>query len=141
MKIRFWFWLPFGSHFGGVLGAQMEAKAIKKPLQKSIKKMMLKMSPNWSQREPQMASPGDPPTPYSELRGPPGSHQGALLKDSPEELYSKTCKSPLNSCKSLPNSIQKHAKNDPNQSKISLRYYLVFWTWFSCQQLQSGIRE
>ena len=50
MNFSFWFWLPFGVHFGGVLGAQMEAKAIKKPLQKNIKKMMPKMTPNWSQR-------------------------------------------------------------------------------------------
>ena len=54
-------WHPFGSHFGGVLGAQMEAKAIKKPLQKNIKKMMPKMKPNWSQRDPQMGSSGNPP--------------------------------------------------------------------------------
>ena len=85
MKFSFWCWSPFGSHFGGVLGAQMEAKATKKPLQKNIKKMMPKMSPNWSQREAQMASPGDPP-PYYKLRTPPGSQQGALLKASPEEL-------------------------------------------------------
>ena len=50
MKFSFWFWPPFGSHFGGVLGAQMEAKAIKKPSQKNIKKNMSKMTPNWSQR-------------------------------------------------------------------------------------------
>ena len=43
------------------MGPQMEAKAIKKPLKKTIKNMMPKMSPNWSQRDPQMASPGDPP--------------------------------------------------------------------------------
>ena len=50
MNFSFWFWPPFGSHFGNVLGAQMEAKAIKKPSQKHIKKMMPKMTPNWSQR-------------------------------------------------------------------------------------------
>ena len=61
----------------------MEAKAIKKPLQKNIKKMMPKMKPNWSQRDPQMASPGDP----LPLRTPPGSQQGALRKAQPAELY------------------------------------------------------
>ena len=49
MNFNFWFWPPFGFHFGGVLGAQMEAKAIKKPFQKNVKQMMPKMSPNWSQ--------------------------------------------------------------------------------------------
>ena len=50
MIFRFWFWPPFGSHFGGLLGVQVEAKAIKKPSQKNIKTMMPKMKPNWSQR-------------------------------------------------------------------------------------------
>ena len=53
MIFVFWFWPPFGSHFGGVLGAKMEANAIKKPLQKNIKQMMPKMTPNWSQRRSQ----------------------------------------------------------------------------------------
>ena len=56
MIFRFWFWPPFGSHFGCVLGAQMEAKAIKKPLQKNIKQMMPKMNPNWSQRGSQIGA-------------------------------------------------------------------------------------
>ena len=85
MIFVFWSWVPFGSHFGGVLGAQMEAKAFKKALQINIEKMMSKMSPNWSQSDPKMASPGDPP-PYYKLRELPGSQQGALLKASPEEL-------------------------------------------------------
>ena len=50
MNFSFRFWLPFGSHFGGVLGVQMEAKAIKKSPQKNTKKMIPKMTPNWSQR-------------------------------------------------------------------------------------------
>ena len=73
---------PFGSHFGGVLGAQMEAKAIKKPLQKNIKKMMPKMKPNWSQRDPPMASPGDPHPPI--LRTAPTAWEPSRV--SPEGL-------------------------------------------------------
>ena len=53
MKIRSWFWTPFGSHFGGVLGAQMEAKAIKKPSQKNIKK-------HYAQNEPKLVPKGTP---------------------------------------------------------------------------------
>ena len=57
MNFSFWFWLPLGSHFGGVLGAQMEAKAINKPLQKyhpkngaqNDAKLVPKGVPNWSQ--------------------------------------------------------------------------------------------
>ena len=48
MKFRFWFWPPFGFHFGGVLGVPTEAKAIKKPLQKIIKKWC----PKWPQTGP-----------------------------------------------------------------------------------------
>ena len=48
MNFMFWFWLPFGSHFGGVLGAQFEANATKKPLQKHIKKWW----PKWAQTGP-----------------------------------------------------------------------------------------
>ena len=51
MIFRFWFCLPFGSHFGGVLGAQMEAKAIKKPLQKNSKQ-------NDAQNEPKLVPKG-----------------------------------------------------------------------------------
>ena len=53
MNFSFWFWPPFGSHFGGVLGAQMEAKAIKKPPQKNIKK-------NDAQNEPKLVPKGPP---------------------------------------------------------------------------------
>ena len=79
----------FGTLLGLILEVFWEPKWRPRPskshFKKNIKNMMPKMSPNWSQRDPQMASFGDPPT-YLELRTPPGSHQGALLKASPEEL-------------------------------------------------------
>ena len=56
MNFRFWFWPPFGYHFGGLLGIQMEAKAIKKPSQKNIKKLCLK----WSQTGPKWGPKMEP---------------------------------------------------------------------------------
>ena len=44
MNFVFWFWPPFGFHFGGVLGAQMEAKAFKTALKKTSKNSKLQIN-------------------------------------------------------------------------------------------------
>ena len=132
MIFVFWSWVPFGFHFGGVLGVQMEAKAFKKALQKNIKKMMPQMSPNWSQRDTQIASPGHPPVPQT-------AHTAwKPTRRSPEGL---TCRNVAQDMQITPKLPPNMHNNYTNQNKIGLRYYLVFWTWFSLQQLQSGIRE